>query len=520
MTSQVNRKVSNQCAAVYVRMSAEHQQYSTSNQLEVMRKFADRRGLTIVKVYSEEGKRGLNLKGRGALVQMLREVQSGQAEFSCILVYDVSRWGRFQDSDEAAHYEFICRQAGVAVHYCAEQFENDGGLTSTIAKSFKRAMAGEFRRELSGKVFAGATRGIRMGFKQGGSAILGLRRMLVDQNGQPKGMLKRCEQKSLQSDRVTFVPGPEEEIAVVRWIFQTFVDERIGHTELARRLNERGILSLSGRPWTMCKIRNTLRNERYIGNLVYARRSSKLGSRSVPNPPDQWIRREQAFEGIISRELFFEAQEVFTHRRLKYEFTEAELLERLRILLQQHGYLHSDLVNASRETPNAAAYVRSFGSLVGAYQRVGYAPLKGYRPVQILRSLGQINEQLIGVLRRQIERRGATAVWNRSQRTLVLNQELRVWVVLIRHNVTPGGFSHWLLRRHCQIKPDLTMALRMDRNNEGIQDYYLLPGLEQTGERVWLAEQNGIYLDAYRFESLDFLVGMATRTNLAKAKLS
>jgi DNA invertase Pin-like site-specific DNA recombinase len=507
-------------AAAYLRMFTDHQQYSTSNQLEVIRECAKRRGLTIGKVYSDEGKSGLNLQGREALAQLIREVQSGQAEFSCILVYDVSRWGRFQDSDEAAHYEFLCRQAGVAVHYCAEQFEDDGGLTSTIAKSFKRAMAGEFSRELSTKVFAGATRGIRMGYKQGGVAIFGLRRMLVDQNDQPKGMLNHCEQKSLQSDRVIYVPGPAEEIEAVRWIFATFVSERIGHTELARRLNQRGLLSPSGRPWTMGKIRDLLKNESYIGNLVYARRTSKLGSRNIPNPPDLWVRREQAFEGIIPRELFFQAQEVFTHRRLKYKFTEAEMLEKLRVLLQRHGYLHSDLLNGSPQTPNATAYAKRFGSLVAAYRRIGYSPLKGYRPAQIQRSLGQINQQLIGVLRRQIESRGATVTWNGRQRTLVLNEELRVWVVLVRHNLTRCGFSHWLLRRHCQITPDLTMALRMDRNNEGIQDYYLLPALEKTGERVWLAEQNGIYLDAYRFESLDFLVGMAARTNLAGAKLS
>ena len=58
-------------------------------------------------------------------------------------------------SAAGAGYEFICREAGVAVHYSAEPFENDGGLASTIAKSFKRAMAGEYSRELSTNVFQG-----------------------------------------------------------------------------------------------------------------------------------------------------------------------------------------------------------------------------------------------------------------------------------------------------------------------------------------------------------------------------
>lgn len=71
------------------------------------------------------------------------------ADFNFILVYDVSRWGRFQDADESAYYEYICKRAGINVAYCAEQFENDGSPVSTIVKGVKRAMAGEYSRELS-----------------------------------------------------------------------------------------------------------------------------------------------------------------------------------------------------------------------------------------------------------------------------------------------------------------------------------------------------------------------------------
>ena len=165
-------------------MSTEHQQYSTSNQMDAIREYAKQRGLEIAKEYSDEGKSGLNIQGRDSLAQMLRDVQEGRAEFACILVYDVSRWGRFQDADESAYYEYICRQAGVAVHYCAEQFENDGSPVSTIVKGVKRAMAGEYSRELSSKVFQGACRLVQRGFRQGGAAGFGLRRVLLDQRRQ------------------------------------------------------------------------------------------------------------------------------------------------------------------------------------------------------------------------------------------------------------------------------------------------------------------------------------------------
>jgi DNA invertase Pin-like site-specific DNA recombinase len=207
-------------AAQYVRMSTEHQQYSTENQAEVIQQYAARRGLVIVRTYADEGKSGLRLDGRDALKRLIADVQSGAADFSAILVYDISRWGRFQDADESAYYEYICKRAGIIVQYCAEQFENDGSPVSTIVKGVKRAMAGEYSRELSVKVFAGQCRLIELGFRQGGPPGYALRRRLIDQSGEPKSDLARGEQKSIQTDRIVLVPGPPEEVQTVHWIYE------------------------------------------------------------------------------------------------------------------------------------------------------------------------------------------------------------------------------------------------------------------------------------------------------------
>src|SRR5712675_947082 len=130
-------------------MSTEHQRYSTENQGDAILEYAARRGLEVVRTYADEGKSGLRLEGRDALKLLIADVHNGKADFTTILVYDVSRWGRFQDADESAYYEYICKRAGISVQYCAEQFENDGSPVSTIVKGVKRAMAGEYSRELS-----------------------------------------------------------------------------------------------------------------------------------------------------------------------------------------------------------------------------------------------------------------------------------------------------------------------------------------------------------------------------------
>ena len=174
-------------AAQYVRMSTEHQQYSTENQADTMKRYAEARRMEVVRTYSDAARSGLKLEGRDGLRELLRDVEAGRADYSDVLVYDVSRWGRFQDVDESAYYEYICKRANIRVHYCAEQFENDGSLSSSLLKTIKRTMAGEYSRELSVKVFAGQCRLIELGFRQGGPAGYGLRRQLVDRDRNPKG---------------------------------------------------------------------------------------------------------------------------------------------------------------------------------------------------------------------------------------------------------------------------------------------------------------------------------------------
>ena len=235
-------------AARYVRMSTEHQQYSTENQADKILEYAVRHRIEIVRTYADEGKSGLNIGGREGLQRLLADVRAKNTDFEVILVYDVSRWGRFQDADESAHYEYMCKQAGIRVIYCAEQFENDGSPVSTIVKGVKRAMAGEYSRELSAKVFTGQCRLIELGFRQGGTAGFGLRRVLLDQSGTEKAALKIGEHKSLQTDRVVLRPGPPEEVETVQRMYRWFVEDGVNEVEIATRLNAAGIATDLGRP--------------------------------------------------------------------------------------------------------------------------------------------------------------------------------------------------------------------------------------------------------------------------------
>ena len=103
-----------------MRMSTDHQKYSTENQKDAIAAYAARHNLTIVRTYADEGRSGLRMEGRDALKQLIDDVRNRRTDFSVVLVYDVSRWGRFPDADESAYYEYLCKRVGIEVHYCAE----------------------------------------------------------------------------------------------------------------------------------------------------------------------------------------------------------------------------------------------------------------------------------------------------------------------------------------------------------------------------------------------------------------
>ena len=501
-------------AAEYVRMSTDHQKYSTENQAKAIRQYAETHNMEIVRTYADKGKSGLRIEGRDALQQLIDDVKAGTAEFEVILVYDISRWGRFQDADEGAYYEHVCYRAGIAVVFCAEQFANDGSPVATIVKGVKRAMAGEYSRELSAKVFAGQCRLIEMGFRQGGMAGYGLRRMRVNQNGDPQGILDFGEHKSLQTDRVILVPGPDDEVQTVRWIYREFIDGGKLESEIAAALNARGVTTDLGRPWTRGTVHQVLTNEKYIGNNVYNRQSFKLKKKRIVNAPDIWIRANGAFEGIVDPQDFFTAQGMIRERNRRY--SDEEMLDRLKHLFQHHGYLSGLIIDETESIPSSGAYQRRFGSLVRAYELVGFKPDRDYRYIEINRLLRQKHHRIVAETIDAIETLGGGILRNPATDLLTVNDEFTASIVIARCQQTPAGSLRWKIRLDTGLAPDITVAIRMDNANVSPLDYYLLPLYDMTTDRIRLAEENGLMLDAYRFETLEFFYAMAERAQIVE----
>ncbi|MCB4863116.1 recombinase family protein [Sphingobium sp. PNB] len=502
-------------AAEYVRMSTDHQRYSTDNQAQAIREYAEARGYEIVKTYADEGKSGLNLGGRAALQCLLDDIESGRAQFKALIVYDISRLGRFQDTDEAASYEFRCRHAGVPVHYCTEPLENDGSIGSSIIKTVKRAMAGEYSRELSVKVFAGQANLIRLGFRQGGPAGFGLRRVLIDQDGRQKSELGRGEHKSIATDRVILVPGPDAEVKIVQDVYRLFVHDGMQEREIASLLNGRNILSDLDRPWTRGSIHQLLINEKYIGNNVWGRTSFKLKREHTRNSPEDWIRSDGAFAAIIDQTIFEKAQAIIAARSEK--LSDVEMLATLKKIFDRNGLLSGIIIDEACDAPSSSAFRSRFGSLLRAYALVGFAPDRDYRYLQINRELRELHPTIVADVITGIEAAGGFALVDEETDILTINKEFTASVIIARFFQTSAGSLRWKVRLDTALNPDITVVARMNENNDHPKDFYILPRLDMRTALLRLAEYNGLSFDAYRFDDLSSFYRMAARRPLRNA---
>jgi DNA invertase Pin-like site-specific DNA recombinase len=474
-------------AAQYLRMSTDYQQYSLENQADAIARYAADHGFAVVRTYSDAARSGLSLKNRDGLKQLLKDVVEGDVEFRAILVYDVSRWGRFQDTDEAAHYEYLCKSSGVPVYYCAETFTNDGSLSGLILKALKRTMAGEYSRELSVKVRSGLARLAGLGYKAGGTPPYGLRRLLLDSQGHRKQLLHSGERKNLTTERVILVPGPRREIAVVRRIFGEFADHGRSLNRIATGLNTDGIPFLGGARWNASTVTRIILRESYRGTQVWGRTSQPLGGQTKFNPEAEWVVCKDACKAIVDRDLFCRAQRRYAN--LTIRLTNDEMLERLRLVLHEHGKLTAAIIDESRLCPGSTTYQMRFGGLLNAYARLGYEQPERAEALTIRQRYMLIRRGLIDELVAQ----GAGQV-EELRRTRRVRARLRVRktgriisVALAAHRPMKMK-GYWRVEHPRDERKRLTILALLNIGNTSIFRVLLVPNLNYVGCALRLRE--------------------------------
>ena len=280
-------------------------------------------------------------------------------------------------------------------------------------------------------------------------------------------------------------------------MYRAFVEEGKPEREIAALLNERGIKTDLGRLWTRGTVHQVLTNEKYVGNNVWNRVSFKLKKKRVRNSPDMWIRAEGVFEPIVDRHLFEAAQAIIRARSQRA--TNEEMLDGLRRLFETRGYLSGLIIDEQDDLPSSSAFQHRFGSLLRAYQLIGFTPDRDYEYIEVNRVLRAMHPGIVAETVSGIEKAGGKVVRDPMTDFLTINSEFTASLVIVRCRQTPAGSLRWHIRFDVGLAPDVTVAVRMDRSNRQALDYYLLPRLDMRGPRLRLAEHNGVSLELLSF---------------------
>jgi len=273
-------------------------------------------------------------------------VEEGKSDFSAILIYDTTRWGRFPDPRESIYWEVYFEKKGVEIIYTNDDIQNTKSFQSAIIKTVKHAAAGDYSRRLSVLITRACVSLAKEGFWTGGSAPYGYKRAEVDKNKRILRLLDPEERCHDPQHRTILVLGELEELETVERIFDYFVNKSIDLKTMARMLNHEGIPGPNHKwtqmskhshfrvlawdkksTWTRDNLYRLMNKEIYTGKMIYGIKKRGIFSRCENLWGDKQGRKDRhdkenvvvcnrAHPSIISEELWNTAQDIF-HRRIK-----------------------------------------------------------------------------------------------------------------------------------------------------------------------------------------------------------
>jgi len=171
------------------------------------------------------------------------------------------------------------------------------------------------------------------------------------------------------------------------------------------------------------------------------------------------------------------------------------------------------IIDEADGLPSSSIYRNRFGSLLRAYSLIGYSPERDYRYVEDNRALRALHPAVLAEVEAGIAQAGAHTEQLPSG-LIKINHEFSASIVIVRCAMADSGTCRWHIRFDASLLPDITIVARMGETNRDILDYYILPSMDMTTERLRLAEANGVSLDCYRFDNLDYLFELCQRINL------
>lgn len=464
------------CAAQYLRMSTDAQDLSPEFQKQALAAYAGSNGVEIVATYFDAGRSGLTLHKRPAMRKLLKDVTAPDRPFSVILVYDVSRWGRFQDPDASAYHEYHCRLNGVDVRYVQEPFSSTDTPMGSVLKNLKRAMAAEYSRELMVKTRSGQKAALDAGFHMGHLPCLGIRRLACSKDGVSERPLGPYEHKSARTEHVKWVRGPEGEIAAVRRIFELYTETDISIRDLAAAANAEGLRSAGGKAFTPWMLYSLLESETVVGNFVWGRADHTL-QRKRAEGEENFRRIKGVFEPIVSHETWHAAK-AKRAKRTGTILSKEELLAYLRTAFDADPDFNAAKLR-QLGGPCRSSYVKHFGSFANAVAELGQSvPRLGHSHHANRARTTSLGRFYRSAAEATLERAGLSC-WCKHETHLlfIVNGLIRIRVQVVRCGLR-NTFHPWTLTkiRH-NVKFDYVLLVRINAD-ESVFDSILASGAD------------------------------------------
>ena len=129
---------------------------------------------------------------------------------------------------------------------------------------------------------------------------------------------------------------------------------------------------VQGRPWNKLAIYRVLNNPEYAGHCTWGRTTQRLHTKSIHLPRSEWHMKPGCFEPIIDESTFVKAQKILLNRCTRPRSSDEELILKVKRVLARHGRLSERIINASCGAYHERTYWRRFGSLLRAYEPVGF----------------------------------------------------------------------------------------------------------------------------------------------------
>jgi DNA invertase Pin-like site-specific DNA recombinase len=495
-----------------MRMSTDQQDLSVQVQADAIAAYAIAHDLEVVATYLDEAKSGLRIVNRSGMRQLVNDVMSPQRRFSTVLVYDVSRWGRFQNTDASAYYDYHCRLHGVTVVYVAEQFGPGAGPFAGLIKNLKRVMAAEYSRELAVKVRACQEKIVAEGFSAGGCPSIGLVRQAVKRDGGPRMVLAPGERKAIQSDRIKLIHGPQEEVDLVRRIFSTYAHTRMNVADIVRQLNAEGLRTNRGRPFTRGCVDRLLRYEAFIGNYVWGKRQAWDGV--THGAPPEPLRIAGVIDPIIDLATWAAVQAKLRVRR-REKRGEARMITELAQALARDPELTSPDFGR-HGCAQAQAYYKSFGSVEAAFALAGRTSSAQVAFTSRARSerTRALTREFQVQLAEKLEGAGLIASVNLQNHVIEIEASGRLQVYLAwRRSQTAD--PAWFVPRRRLTKSDWRLIVRLDDAGEPI-DFFLVPEAHRWHFPMLVRQESLVEIAHFGLDSLDLLPNRLATSKNAK----